>query len=256
MDPGPSKFSEAVVALFIPPACREEVLGDLHERFRSRTQYAADALSTVPLVIVSRMRRTSDPQVVFIQAFAMYLSFLGAAWFSNRDMLSEEWGLLRLAVPGAVAMSVLIVADAYRIPSAQPVWMRLAEGPCLGVGLAFICETMISVAHPDFMIPRWIMIIGGGSSLLTSTAIRMLFPPATDQLQGANAPAYWLERPGGGESGSGISRHAIRILRLIAAASIIAVIGIWAADRLSLGTPQVLTLAALLLVVYQLSRRS
>ena len=31
----PSKTAEAIVALFLPPACREEVLGDLHERYRS-----------------------------------------------------------------------------------------------------------------------------------------------------------------------------------------------------------------------------
>ena len=83
MRSGPSKAAEAIVALLLPPACREEVLGDLHERYRSRLQYFTDALSTVPLVILSRIRRTADPQVLLIQAFALYASFLTAAWFKD-----------------------------------------------------------------------------------------------------------------------------------------------------------------------------
>src|SRR5437016_2809889 len=43
---GPSKAAEAIVAVFVPPACREEVLGDLHERYSSPRQYALDALRT------------------------------------------------------------------------------------------------------------------------------------------------------------------------------------------------------------------
>ena len=52
----------------MPPACREEVLGDFCERYRSPAQYAFDAVFTVPLVISSRIRRTSDPQIVLIQS--------------------------------------------------------------------------------------------------------------------------------------------------------------------------------------------
>jgi hypothetical protein len=64
MSPGPSKIVEAIVAALVPPACREEVLGDLHERFKSPLQYFFEAVCTVQLVILSRMRRTADPQVL------------------------------------------------------------------------------------------------------------------------------------------------------------------------------------------------
>jgi hypothetical protein len=50
MYPGPSKTAEAIVAVFVPPACREEVLGDLHERYSSAGQYGLDALRTIPLI--------------------------------------------------------------------------------------------------------------------------------------------------------------------------------------------------------------
>jgi hypothetical protein len=86
----PSKIAEAVVSVLVPPACREEVVGDLHERFKSPLQYAADALHTVPLVIISRMRRTADPQILVVQAFALYMSFLGAAWLRDGAVLREQ----------------------------------------------------------------------------------------------------------------------------------------------------------------------
>src|SRR5215471_5311467 len=54
MNSGPSKTAEAIVAVFVPPACREEVLGDLHERYSSSGQYGLDAVRTIPLVIISR----------------------------------------------------------------------------------------------------------------------------------------------------------------------------------------------------------
>jgi hypothetical protein len=75
---GPPKTFEALVAVVILPACREEVLGDLDERYRSPGQYGLDAARTVPLVILSRIQRTADSQALEIQAFACYLSFLFA----------------------------------------------------------------------------------------------------------------------------------------------------------------------------------
>ena len=45
MNSGLSKTAEAIVAVFVPPACREEVLGDLHERYRSPGQYGVDAVA-------------------------------------------------------------------------------------------------------------------------------------------------------------------------------------------------------------------
>ena len=35
MKRGPSKLAEAIVAFLLPRSCREEVLGDLYERYKS-----------------------------------------------------------------------------------------------------------------------------------------------------------------------------------------------------------------------------
>src|SRR5689334_16160478 len=116
MRPHPSKTAEAAVAVFVPPACRAEVVGDLYERYRSPGQYGMDAVRTIPLVILSRIRRTADSQVVVMQALALYASFLGAAWLKDRAFLSGDWGLFRLAIPAGMAMLGLILEDAYAKP--------------------------------------------------------------------------------------------------------------------------------------------
>ena len=57
----PPKGIEPAIGLLIPPACREEVLGDLYQRYVGLPQYIFDAMRAVPLVILSRVRRTTDP---------------------------------------------------------------------------------------------------------------------------------------------------------------------------------------------------
>ena len=128
MPSGPSKSAETIVGILTPPACREEVLGDLHERYRSPLQYGLDALGAVPLVILSRIRRTADPQVLVMQAFALYLSFLTAARFQDASLLQAQWGLLRLAIPAGMTLFGLILEDAYAIPGRRSP-LSLVRGP-------------------------------------------------------------------------------------------------------------------------------
>jgi hypothetical protein len=54
---GPSKWAEAIAGLLLPRERREEILGDLHERYRSPWHYALDALRIVPLVVLSEFYR-------------------------------------------------------------------------------------------------------------------------------------------------------------------------------------------------------
>ena len=67
---------ERTASIVIPPACREEVLGDLHERNTTSLQYVLDAVRTVPLVIASRIRRTWDGKLFAMYAVSLYGSFL------------------------------------------------------------------------------------------------------------------------------------------------------------------------------------
>jgi hypothetical protein len=251
----PSKIAEAIVAVFLPPACREEVLGDLHERYRSQGQYALDAARTIPLVIISRIRRTADPQVLLMQAFALYGSFLVAAWLEDRVFLTEEWGLPRLAIPAGIAMLGLILEDAYAKPGRRSP-LSLARGPVLGLGLALAAQGVFLIAKPDLAVPRWITFYGCAVGLLLSSAVRMLFPPATGQLQGANAPADWLRHSVGSP---GNPETIIRVAKGVAALVAAAIAGALMANRAALPKARIvavlLGLWLVLFIAYQVWKR-
>jgi hypothetical protein len=190
VESSPPKVMEALTGLLIPPACREEVLGDLHERYRSPRQYFVDAVRTVPMVIMSRIRRTTDPIVFLMESFTLYASFLIAAWGLDRTILYSDSGFAKLAIPGAVTMIVLVLSDAYAHPARRSPLKPILVA-ALGIGFAFVVQAIFQV------LPRAIMIAGGGISILLISTLRMLFPPIMDRPRGANGPAFWqrLELP-------------------------------------------------------------
>jgi hypothetical protein len=175
---------EKLVGIFIPPACREEVLGDMRERNEGIQLFIYDALRTVPFVIVSRIRRTTDSVVLLMEAFCCYVSFLTVAFVADRAMIATQPGLLRLAIPGAIALALLVLADAYANPRKKSV-LR----PVLAVALSFACVFLVQVVYP--LLPGMILAVGSGMSIMLLLALRMLFPPLADRPRQAQGPAFW-----------------------------------------------------------------
>jgi hypothetical protein len=161
-----------------------------------------------------------DPQILLIQAFALHISLLGAAWLSDRVLLLNRWGLLRLAIPATMAILGLIIDDTYASPGQRSA--SLVRGPVLGLPCAMASQEMVRIASSDFALPRWVMIYGCSMSLLLSCAVRVWFPPINGLLHGANAPADWLKRAvGWPESMLG----SIRVLKGVFAVVTVAMIG-------------------------------
>jgi drug/metabolite transporter (DMT)-like permease len=178
---------EKGVGIFIPPACREEVLGDLRERNDGAQLFLYDALRTVPFVILSRVRRTTDSVVLLMEAFCCYVSFFTAAWVLQPSMTATREGLLRLAIPGAIALVVLMIADAYADPRKKSL-LR----PVLAVALAFACVFAVHAGRP--LLPGPTLAAGSGMSILFLLVLRMLFPPMADRPQQAQGPAFWQKQ--------------------------------------------------------------
>jgi len=173
--PAPPRLLETIIGLSIPPACREPVLGDLHERYRSTGQYLHEAMRTVPLVILSRIRRTTDPQLLLMEAFALYLSFVTPAWWLGpATFLYEDWGLLRLAVPTAVTLMALILVDAYANP-ARPSMVKPALQAAVGISFALLSQAILWITGGDFAVPWKIMLYGTGGGLILISALRVFF---------------------------------------------------------------------------------
>jgi hypothetical protein len=249
MRSSPSKAAEAIVAVLLPPACRDEVLGDLHERYRSSLQYGWEAFHTIPLVIISRIRRTADPPVVLLQAIALYASFLGAAWLQGGTFLREPLGPLRLALPAVVALLGLVLDDAYANPG-RP--RNIARGPAGAIALAGVSQGMLFAGRSHIALPIWITVYGCATGLILSSVVRILFPPVSDQLQGANAPAAWLKQNGGSRgSSSGLVRIIQGITGLVAAVAL----GALMMDHSALPKRPILPLLLIVLVAYAVIKR-
>jgi hypothetical protein len=247
----PSRAAEAILAIFVPCACREEILGDLHERYRSPLQYGLEALRTIPLVIISRVRRTADPQVLLIQAFALYISFVGAAWFKDAAILREQWGLLRLAIPAGMVVLGVVLDDTYARPGPQSPLM-LVRAPFMGIGLALATQGMLYVRQPDLTVPILIVLYGSAASLLLSSGIRMSFPPAANQLHGPSVPTFWLKHTSGK---GGSLQGLVRVLKAVAAIVVVVIVGWWLSIHTSLPGTMIVPLLFVLSVAYLIWRR-
>jgi hypothetical protein len=163
----------ALVGLLLPPACREEVLGDLHERNPTVARFIVDALHTVPHVIASRIRRTADPQLVVLHALALYLCYYAAAWFEARSLLRETWGLARPALPTLLVLLVLLLEDAYAKPGPRS-RLQLTRGPLI----AFVCVFLAPSLPPK------IVLFGSAMGLPLTLVLRLLFSPQSTSRQG------------------------------------------------------------------------
>jgi hypothetical protein len=252
MDSGPPKAVEAIVAILVPPACREELLGDLHERYRSPLQYGFEAVLTIPLVILSRIRRTADHQVLLIQAFALYASFLVAAWLKGEALLRDEWELMRLATPAGMALLGLMLEDAY----AKPGWrtrFQLARGPLLGIGLALASQGIFWISSPRLAVPPWILFYGCAAGLLLSSAVRILIPPAAEQLQQVSPSALWI-KPAGGSLG--IPPGIVELLRVAAIVAVMVMASTWLASYAGIPAPRIFAFLSIPWIGYEVWKRA
>jgi hypothetical protein len=226
---------ETMVGIFIPPACREEVLGDLRERNEGAQLFLYDALRTVPMVIVSRIRRTTDSVVLLMEAFCCYVSFLAVALVVQPSMIRTEEGLLRLAIPGVIALLVLVIADAYANPRKKSV-LR----PILAVALAFAAVFLVHAIHA--LLPGMMLAVGSGMSMMLLLAMRMLFPPIADRPQQAQGPAFWQKQ----------EIVAAGVLKATAAVAGVLLVGSSVPDRLRV---PVLGIGIAGLAIYMITRR-
>ena len=185
MESGPSKIVEALVHWLLPPACREEVLGEMRERNGSSAQYLIEATCTVPSVIYSRIRRTTDAVLALMEAVSLYTAFVMSAWWLHHDLLFRAYGFARLALPPAIFLAAIILADAYSDPKKR--WsLKPLFGPTLGFALTYAVEL-----NRRWALPAPVLAWGGAFSVLTVSTLRLTFPPVTERPQAAKIPTFW-----------------------------------------------------------------
>ncbi len=186
MESGPSKVAETIAGYLLPPTCREEILGDMRERYRSGLGYFVEALQVIPFVIYSRICRNTDPVVALMEVASMYTALVVAANCVDPTLITARTGLARLAIPPVVVLAVMGVADAYSDPSRR--WpLRPLFASALGLAFASIEQSM----YPGSSLPAPVFAWGGGTGLLLVSTLRLMFPPIPDRPQAASIPAFW-----------------------------------------------------------------
>src|SRR4029453_13815129 len=125
METPPHPIIEDVVARLLPRACREHVLGDLHERYVSTGQYVWDAVRTLPYALWGQIRRRTSPllaaahgivhpraggpalaatgaaiaAITALVTVALRDAWVGRTWMSNLHLVLDA--ILAVALAGA-----------------------------------------------------------------------------------------------------------------------------------------------------------
>lgn len=185
MESGPSKIAEALVYWLLPPACREEILGDLRERNSASAQFLIEAAITVPSVIYSRVRRTTDPVIALMQTVSAYTAYVMCASWLDHDLLLREYGFARLAVPTVIYMTTVVLVDAYHHPEDRRPY-KMLFGPTLAIALTYLVE-LTQTWRLSLPILAW----GGVFGFLIISTLRLIFPPIATRSQTVGIPAFW-----------------------------------------------------------------
>jgi hypothetical protein len=176
----PPEIIEDAVGWLLPPACREEVLGDLCEQYVDAARYAVNMLTVAPRVIVSQIRRNTDARVFLATSCAICYSFAsGLADFSLRSFLmhADPLTLLRLAIPAIAALLVLLVRNGYS-DSEERRLRAITLDVAVAMGVAALTQfALLATLRFDLMLPRWCPSTGTVMGWLFAIVLRAIFPP-------------------------------------------------------------------------------
>ena len=169
-----SRSAEDFVASFLPPACREEVLGDLWESCKSPADYLASALSVIPRVIFSQIRRNTNSWVFLLTSCAIVFSFIaGSAGFSP-DLAHP---LLRLAIPIIPALLSLLICNGFA-PIEERRLHAITFDIVIAMSVAAITQLiLLATLQKSLMVPGWWPSEGNALSWLSILVLRAIFPP-------------------------------------------------------------------------------
>jgi hypothetical protein len=111
LNTGPPRLLERAITPLIPAMVREEIAGDLWERFQSPARYIAEAAAILPFVIFSQARRATLAPLFALQAFTIFAAFGGFEPTLRTGHMAMWQRALTAALP---ALTALLLRDAYR----------------------------------------------------------------------------------------------------------------------------------------------
>lgn len=181
METRPPALVDAIVRALIPPACRESVIGDLWERYTTPGRYLGDALRALPFLVLSRLRRTTNPSMSAVVFLMLYASFQQSVrpWPSG-------------ALPAAAILLTFLLRDVYRNAAITPAQRTLGDTIAI-VTAAFISQLALAWLRPELMLGRWGVAVGGITCTLLLYARFMTPQPELHQSPSASGPSLSLD---------------------------------------------------------------
>lgn len=171
METHPPKLIEAIVEKAVPPACRENVMGDWDETYTSTPDYLLRVVSDLPFVVASQIRRTFNVALFFSQAAVLYIAFAGSSLAGGRRYLYDH-SVLPLAIVIGVVLFALVCRDAYINREELPDY-RDRRDTFFSIGTGLICELLLFVfGGSGLVLPLWILIRGSAAALLIVYLLR------------------------------------------------------------------------------------
>jgi len=177
METRPPRIIEAIIERLVPPASRESVLGDWNESYASTPDYVLRALSALPLLVASQVRRTFNVERVVSQAVVLYLAY-ALVFFARPSSLLAHEVLIPILIVICTALLALVIRDAYADPEDRSA-TRAIRDACIAIAVVVCVEAILSVSHLSrWMLPWWLVFSGGSASIPMLFMVRWFFRPA------------------------------------------------------------------------------
>ena len=190
METHPPELIEAIIARLIPPACRENVMGDWAERYKSPAQYLFSALAALPFIVASQILRTFRLAVLFSQAAVLYFAFAGASLAGSGGLNHQP---LPLVIIIGIALFVLVVRDAYVNPEEQPA-RRALRDVGFSIGIVICCQGLLrDLQLFNLALHPWLALAGSALSMPMLYMLRRFFEASRENTAApASGPASSL----------------------------------------------------------------
>jgi hypothetical protein len=153
---GPPPALERAVLWLVPAPVREEMAGDLAERYRSPLGYLADLGMALPWVVSSQLRRGTDWTLFLLIAFTLVASLGGLE--PDRGQAGPPISL-RALVAALPCLAILLLRNAYRRDETWSGARAAGDVAWLAIALT-LSQAIIGLVAPSWGLPLgWL--IGG-----------------------------------------------------------------------------------------------
>jgi len=142
------------------------------------------------------VRSTTGLRIFLLEAYTVIYSFTASAFHTDKPSIFEDpLAIVKLAIPVAIVLAVLLLRNAWSGGSARP---QLASTIDVGLafGLAVLSQAALWAWFPSLVLPRWRPTQGAWAAWLFLTELRTMFPPHSNMpepLVAAKQPMYLEE---------------------------------------------------------------